>query len=128
MSYVQYLLPKLRFQPPVLSINQQQCDKLMSQILQVLLPKLHLNQNTARSIIFGPEMNGGLALPYLYVTQGTDKLRLFLGHLRLQDRTGVLIHIDLTYIQLLTGWGSFFMNSDAAQFRWVEDGWLSSRW
>ncbi len=52
----------------------------MSQILQVLLPKLHLNQNTARSIIFGPEMNGGLALPYLYVTQGTDKLRLFLCH------------------------------------------------
>jgi hypothetical protein len=128
MSYVQYLLPKLRFQPPVLSFTQHQCDKLMTQILWVLLPNLHINRNTARSIIFGPEEYGGLALPDLYVTQGTDKLRLFLGHLRLQDCTGHLIHIDLMYLQLLTGWGSFFMNLDAMHFRWVEDGWLSSLW
>jgi hypothetical protein len=93
-SYIQYLLPKLRFQPPVLSLAQKDCDQLLSPVLSALLPKLHINRHTARSIIFGPEQLGGLALPNLYVTQSIDRLKLFLGHLRIQDRTGHLIHID----------------------------------
>jgi hypothetical protein len=127
-SYIQYLLPKLRFQPPVLSISQQDCDKLMPIILAALLPKLHVNRNTTRSIIYGPEKYGGLALPNLYTTTSADKLRLFLGHLRLQDRTGQLIHIDLTYLQLLSGIGTFLLNQDAASFPWLETGWITSLW
>jgi len=80
-SYIQYLLPKLRFQPPVLSLSQQDCDKLTSMVMAALLPRLHVNRHTARSIIFGPEQYGGLSLPNIYITQGIDKLRLFLGHL-----------------------------------------------
>jgi hypothetical protein len=125
-SYIQYLLPKLRFQPPVLSLSQQDCDKLTSTIFLALLPKLHVNRHTTRSIIFGPEKYGGLALPNLYITQGVDKLHLFLGHLRLQDRTGNLIHIDQIYLQLLSGCGSFVLNCPANDFKWLEAGWLSS--
>jgi hypothetical protein len=85
-SYIQYLLPKLWFQPPVLSLAQKDCDQLLSPVLLALLPKLHINRHTARSIICGPEQFGGLALPNLYVTKSIDKLKLFLGHLRIQDR------------------------------------------
>ncbi len=60
----------------------------MSPVLMALLPHLHLNRHTARSIILGPEEMGGLSLPNLYTIQGIDKLLLFLGHLSLQDRTG----------------------------------------
>jgi len=93
-----------------------------------LLPKLHVNRHTAHSIIFGPEKFGGLALPNLYVTNNIDKLKLFLGHLRIRDRTGKLIDIDMTYIQLLSGSGTLFLNQDAQQFRWLETGWLTSLW
>jgi hypothetical protein len=71
----------------LLSLSQADCDVLTSMILQALLPKLHINRNTARSIVFGSEIYGGLALPNLYIIQGVDKLRLFLGHLRMNDRT-----------------------------------------
>jgi hypothetical protein len=127
-SYIQYLLPKLRFQPPVLSLSQKECDKLTSMIMVALLPCLHVNRNTAHSIIFGPETYGGLSLPNIYITQGIDKLKLFLGHLRTQDRTGQLIHIDMTYLQLLTGSGNLFLNQPEQQFRWLETGWLQSLW
>jgi hypothetical protein len=115
MSYIQYLLPKQRFQPPLLSLSQQDCDELTSKIFMALLPKLHVNRHTARSIVFGGEKYGGLALPNLYITQGVDKLKLFLGHLRIQDRT-----IDMSYIQLLTGSGTLFLNQAATSFVWVE--------
>jgi hypothetical protein len=82
----------------------------MTIVLAALLPKLHVNRNTSRSIVFGPERYGGLALPNLHTITSSYKLKLFLGHLRLNDRTGQLIHIDLTYIQLLSGIGTLFLN------------------
>jgi hypothetical protein len=71
-SYIQYLLPKLGFQPPVLSLYQADYDRLTSLVMAALLPRLHVNRNTARSIIFGPECYGGLSLPNLYITKGID--------------------------------------------------------
>ena len=96
--------------------------------MMVLLPKLHINRHTARSIVFGGELYGGLALPNPFITQGIDKLRLFLGHLRIQDRTGQLIHIDMSYLQLLAGCGTLFLNQDENNFKWLETGWLQSLW
>jgi hypothetical protein len=128
MSYIQYLLPKLRYQPPLLALTQKQCNTIQSIVLQALLPKLHINRNTARSIVHGPAELGGLALPQLHTTQGIDKLELFLGHLRIQDRTGQMIHSDLTYLQQLSGSGTFILNQDQKHYQWVEQGWLTSIW
>jgi len=127
-SFIQYLLPKLQYQPPLLSLSKKECGKLMTTILKALLPKLHVNRNTARSIIYGPEALGGLALPDIYSLQGEDKLQLFLGHLKLGDCTGQLIHIVLTYVQLLTGNGKLILNLPYEQFLWVEHGWVKSIW
>jgi hypothetical protein len=98
----------------------------MSHIFRAILPKMHVNHNTSRAIVHGPEELGSLNLPNMYVIQGVDKLKLFLGHLRIQDRTGQLLHIALGYLQLLSGTGSFTLNLDYEQFRWVETGWLTS--
>lgn len=91
-SFIQYLLPKIRYQPPLLLLSLSDCDKLMSPILTAILPKMHTNRNTSRAIVHGPEAFGGMALPHLHTIQGIDKLKLFLGHLRLKDRTAQLIH------------------------------------
>jgi hypothetical protein len=107
--YHNYLL-KLRFQLPALSLNKDNYDKLMSVILKAALPRMHINRNTARSIIHGLLLLGGMALPHLDTVQGIDKLHLFLGHLRRQDDNGSLIKIDLTYVQLLCGVTQFIFN------------------
>jgi hypothetical protein len=97
--------------------------------LRTLLPKIHINGNTVRTIIFRPEELGCLALPHIYTEQGISKLYLFLGHLRLQDKTGKLIEIDISYIQLFTGWTTFFFNESNSQFQnWIDSGWLTSIW
>jgi hypothetical protein len=70
-SYIQYLLPKLRYQPPLLSLTQKQCDKLQSIVLQALVPKLHLNRHTARSIIHGPERLADLRYPKSILHKGS---------------------------------------------------------
>ena len=127
-AYIQYLLPKLRYQPPLLSLSQSECNQLQSTTLMALLPKLNVNRHTARSIIHGPEELGGMDLPHIYTTQGVEKLKLFLGHLRLQDRTGLLLHCDLALLQLLSGTGHFILNQEYKHYRWLEQGWLTSLW
>lgn len=95
-SLIQHLLPRLRFQMPALSLTEADCNKLLTPILKATLPRLHVNRNTARSIVHGPLLLGGMALPHLFTVQGIDKLHLFLGHLRLGDDTGKLKY-KLTY-------------------------------
>lgn len=128
VSYIQYLLPKLRYQPPLLSLSPTELARLQAPTLSALLPKLNINRNTARSIIHGPEEYGGMNLPHITTTQGVDKLQLFLGHLRLQDRTAKLIHSDLSYLQLLAGVNTLCLNLPIAKYKWVEQGWLTSLW
>lgn len=127
-SYVHYLLPKLCYQPPLLSLTRNQCNKLMTPILQALLPKLHINRNMVRSIIYGPVILGGLSIPNLYTVQGLDKVQLFLGHIRLGDCTGKLLHINLTYVHLLSSSSHFFLNKHHDQYSWVETSWMTSLW
>jgi hypothetical protein len=82
----------------------------MSIVLQALLPKLHINRNTVRAIIHGPEGYGGIGLPHLYTYQCFQKITSFLGHMRLQDKTGKLLVIGLSNLQLLSGSGMFVLN------------------
>jgi hypothetical protein len=91
-------------------------------------PKLYINRKTARCIIHGPKELGGMSLHHIYTLQGSAKLKLFLGHLRLQDRTGLLLHNDLTQLQLISGTGKLILNLPATDFPWIETGWLTSLW
>jgi hypothetical protein len=127
-SYFQHLIPKPRYQLPVLSVSQKDCDHITSIALMAFLPKIHINRNTARSIVHGPIILGGLAIPNIHKVQGKDKLHLFLGHLRLQDHTGTLIAINLSFLQLNSGSQQFILNEDSSIFKWIESGWMTSPW
>ena len=79
--YLLYLLPKLLFPLMAMTFSETQCTQIQSPAQRALLPKLHLNRNTARSIIHGPALNGGMNLPHLYTSQGLNQLKFLLGHL-----------------------------------------------
>jgi hypothetical protein len=101
----------------------------MSIVLQSLLPKLHLNRNTAQSIIFGPELYGGLSIPNIHTLQGCTKISLFLGHVWLQDKTGKLLQIGLSHLQLSAGFSPFILNLPFhTHSSWLDQSWLISLW
>ncbi len=89
---------------------------------------IHINRNTARNIIFGHQELGDLQLADLYPAQGIDKLQLCLGHIHLQDKSGNLLQIDQTYIQLITRTRQNFINSEYKNYQWVEQGWMMMLW
>jgi hypothetical protein len=90
-SYLLYYLPKVTFPLMVMSFLEIQCSQIQSPALRALLPKVHLNRNTSRSIIHGPLIYGGLNLPHLFTIQGILQIKFLIGHIRVQDKTGKLI-------------------------------------
>jgi hypothetical protein len=122
------LIPKLRFSLPALTLTEKQCQKIQSPATCAGLPKLHVNRNTARSIVFGPLQYGGIALPHLYTIQ-RYQLNLFIGHLRKDDKTGQLIKISMSYIQLLVGSSISFLHLPFPKYtKWIESCWLTAIW
>ena len=80
-AFWQYYTPKITFSVPVLTLSQTQCKKIQSPAICATLSKMHLNQHTARAIVYVPACFAGLDLPERYTLAGIGQLRLFLGHL-----------------------------------------------
>jgi len=64
MSYKLYIIPQLSYPLPAMTLTEQECSKIQSPTIMAMLPKLHFNRHTARSIVFGPLQYGGAALPH----------------------------------------------------------------
>ncbi len=128
-SFLLYFQPKVGFSLPVLSLSEEDCDFIQSPAINAALPKLHINRKTSRAIIFGPQDLGGLGLPHLYPHYGVKKLNLFLGHLRLGDKTVKLIMIGLSHLQLILGISKPFYNEPICKYKPLAPlGWLTSVW
>lgn len=88
-----------------------------------------MNRNTARSIIFGPVEFGGLNLPDVYCSQTISQLTLFLSHLRAHDKTGRLILISMSYLQITIGSNISFLHKPFTTYtKWIDQNWLTSLW
>jgi len=128
-SYLLYLLPKLTYSTPALTLTEQESHDVQSPSIMAVLPKLHVNRNTNRSIVFGPMSLGSLELPTVYASQRFGRLAYFTGHINLGDKTGKLLQISLSYLQLISGCRSPVLHQPYKYFGlWLEPTWLTSFW
>jgi hypothetical protein len=120
---------QLTFCLGALFLQEKECNLIQGPALRATLSKLHLNRNTARAIIFGPQRYGGLNLPNLYTSQGIRQLTLLIGHIRIGDDTGSLMLIDLSHLQLQVGSSTLFLSLPYHKnVKWIDSGWLPSIW
>jgi hypothetical protein len=110
-------------------LTEEESKDIQSPSIMVVLPKLQVNRNTARTIVFGPTKYGGLAIPTVYSKQSYGQLAYFTGHVNLQDKTGKLLLISLSYLQLLSGSDLSILQQPFLPYkRWIENVWLTSLW
>jgi hypothetical protein len=128
LAFWQYYTPQVGFSIPTLSLSQANCCSIQAPALAATLSKLHLNQHTAWSIIFGAACLGGLELPELYSSTRMGQLHLYVGHLHLRDKTSTFILIDISYNQLLVGSTTLFFNLPLPYSTTADGGWLISIW
>jgi hypothetical protein len=129
LSYNMYLLPKLGYPLLALTFSEEECNSIQSPTIMAFLPKIHLNRNTAGSIVFGSYRFGGLNIKSLYSIQSLGQITLFVGHLHAYDKTSKLIRISLSYLQLAVGSTISVLNLSAKTYKgWTDNIWLLSFW
>jgi hypothetical protein len=85
------------------SLEIQECEEIQRPVVNAILPKMGINRNTVRSVVFGTIKYGGLGLDHLAAVQGFGQLQYLIGSLRTQDTTGDLYQMLLEYTPLECG-------------------------
>ena len=93
----------IRYPLPVTMFTMEQCHDIQKPFINALLPKLGLNRNTARVVIYGPKEYGGLELMDLRTEQVVNQWETTSGHLRRMDRAGKGLHITANDLQVESG-------------------------
>ena len=77
----------------------------------------------------GPYKYGGLNFPNLYLESGIQKLRLLLGHIRKQDKTGEILRVALGCAQQEVGISTPILEADFTRYgRTCSTSWIHHLW
>ena len=93
--------------------------------MQKILPKLGINRNTPRAVIFGPRDLSGRQLTDLRVEQPVKNYTATLGHLRRQDKVSLLLMATLNDLQVEVGISTAFYNHNPKDYKYITQ---NTRW
>jgi hypothetical protein len=82
------------------SLIMDECKEIQKPPVNALLPKMGINRNTKREVVFGATKYSGLGLTHLAKIQGYGQLQYLLGHLRNHVTSGTLYRILMEFTQL----------------------------
>ena len=96
-------------------------------VLNEIMHTLNLNQNFPLDIVHGVCEVFGLEIDNMYHMQNVAKIRFFLGHTNMCDRTGELLHTALDHLELISGMGGApFANPRKLMHPHIPDTWAKS--
>ena len=103
MIYVFRYCPVVFYCLPLTYFTTSQCNAIQSPFLNVLLPKLRINQHIKRYIVWGPWKYGGLSLAHMATEQIARSTESLIGHVRAKTATGTTFVIACGAYQLYLG-------------------------
>ena len=106
MAYHSIWVARFRYSAAVIGYTENQLSAIQSTIVGPCLSVAGYNQKFPRAIVFGPKKYGGLGWEDISVLNIYEKLKLFIGSIRLQDKLGAMLLIQLTWLQLFAGIGT----------------------
>ena len=124
-GYHHMVCPKIEFPLAATNFSQDQCDKILSPVLNASLSKMGYNRNMPRSVIFGPVTVGGAGFHDLFIEQGIRHAQMFVGHLREpSSETGKLLRIELDWCQAQAGTDHCLLTNPGVPIDYIEDCWI----
>jgi len=108
--------PAINFCLPITTFSAKQCDAIQCPFYKVMLPKLGINRNMKRDVIYGPYELGGLNLTDLKVEQLAQHVHRLIGNVRKRGNLGNIILMTFNAYQLHIGTAQPFLSQDPHLF------------
>ncbi len=123
------VLRKLNYPLVTTTFSCQQCDQIMSPILQQGLPKAGVIRTFPRALVHGPLDYGGLDIPHLYMEQMIAHIHTILRYgPDKDDPTGLLLHATGEAMRLELGYGGELLTAPLILAENVTNSWIKHVW
>ncbi|KAI2498313.1 hypothetical protein MHU86_16183 [Fragilaria crotonensis] len=96
-------VPAMRYSLAALSVDEEALSGVQTNILKVMLQKMHVSGNLPTSIRHGPIEMGGLGMYDLRTEAGIEAIKFLRNSVYTDSEAGNLIRINLQYSQLESG-------------------------
>jgi hypothetical protein len=85
MAYNSCYMASLGYGTAATSLSMDECNEIQKPPVNGILPKMGINRNTRRDLVFGTTKYGRLGLAHIAAVQGYGQLQYILGHLKSED-------------------------------------------
>ena len=109
----------------VTTFSTKELDLIQKKPLRKILPKLGINRNMPRAVLFGLRSIGGRQLTDLRVEQPAQNYYATLGHLRRNDKVAALLIATARDLQIEVGISKPFFTVDPNNFEYIM---ANTRW
>jgi hypothetical protein len=116
LAYNSYYMASLSYGTAAKSLDIKECEEIQRPVVNAMLPKMGINRNTSRSVVFRTSKYGGLDLDHLVAVQGFGQLQYLIGSLWTQYTTGDMYQMLLEYTQLECGTATPILEANFARY------------
>ena len=110
---------------PVTTFSTKEVHEIQKEAIRNILPKLGVNRNMPRVVLFGPVQYGGRQLTDLRIEQPVLNLKATIGHMRRRDKMAKMLLATMRDLQIECGREVPFFQLDPNEHEYVTD---STRW
>jgi hypothetical protein len=103
MANNSYYMTSLSYGTAATYLDNEECEAIHIPVVNAILPKMGVNRNTPRTVVFGTSKYGGLGLDSLADVQGFAQLQYLIVSLRTHDTTGDQYQMLMECTQLESG-------------------------
>jgi hypothetical protein len=130
MTYNSCYMASLGYGTAATSLSMNQCKEIQKPPVNATLPKMGINRNTKRELVFGTTKYGGLGATHLAAVQGYIQLQYILGHLRSDDTSGTLYRILMEFTPLECGMEQEILSCDFDKYKnnILTPNWITECW
>jgi hypothetical protein len=131
MVYNSYSMASLSYGTAATSLNVKECEDIQRPVVNAILPKIGVNRNTARKLVFRTSTYDVIGMDNLATVHGFAQLHYLIGSLRTQDTMGALYQMLLEYTKLECGKATPIIESDITRYEptiltknWITEYWM----
>ena len=110
--------PSVCYCLPITTFTDIECNKIQSQFYKVALPKMGMNRNMPRAVIYGPRKFGGLEYTNMATEQIAQHTHQMIGSMRRNDLVGQTMRAAIDSYQIYLGTEKQFLEQNPEDFQY----------
>jgi hypothetical protein len=130
LVYNSYYIGSFSYGTAATSPDIKECEEIQRPVVNAILPKMGINRNASRSVVFRTSKYGALGLDHMAAVQGFGQLQYLIGSLRAQDITCDLYQMLLEYTQLECSTATPILEANFARYEHaiLTKSWITECW